>query len=109
MSAIHYDIKDISLANQGKCRIDWALNEMPVIQNLMERFAREKPLEGINISGCLHITTETANLARVLVARGADLVLCARQSSQYPRRCGSSFGEPLPYPCFCICLTALLI
>lgn len=77
MPAIHYDIKDISQADQGNLRINWALNEMPVMRSLMERFARERPLEGINISGCLHITTETANLARVLVAGGADLVLCA--------------------------------
>jgi adenosylhomocysteinase len=77
MHDFHYDIKDISLADQGQGRIDWALQEMPVMQNLMVRFAREKPLEGIHISGCLHITAETANLARVLTAGGADVVLCA--------------------------------
>jgi adenosylhomocysteinase len=77
MPKIAGDIKDISLANKGQARIEWALNEMPVIRSLMERFGRERPLEGIRMSGCLHITTETANLARVLVAGGADLVLCA--------------------------------
>ena len=77
MPTVNSDIKDISLADKGLARIEWALNEMPVMQNLMERFARERSLEGIRMSGCLHITTETANLARVLVSGGADLVLCA--------------------------------
>lgn len=71
------DIKDLSLAEQGVSRIEWALKEMPVIQGLMQRFAPEQPLAGIRISGCLHITTETANLARTLKAAGADVVLCA--------------------------------
>ncbi len=71
------DIKDISLADQGQARIEWAFIEMPVMRILLERFSREKPLKGVRMSGCLHITTETANLARVLTAGGADLVLCA--------------------------------
>lgn len=77
MNDNNYDIKDLSLADQGRDRIDWALSEMPVLRKLQERFTEEKPLEGARISGCLHITTETANLARTLVAGGADLVLCA--------------------------------
>lgn len=71
------DIKNIDLADKGRDRIEWALQEMPVIQLIMQRFASEKPLRGIRVSGCLHITTETANLARVLTAGGADVVLCA--------------------------------
>lgn len=71
------DIKDPSLAGQGVARIEWALKEMPVIRGLMQRFAHEHPLAGIKLSGCLHITTETANLARTLKAAGADVVLCA--------------------------------
>ena len=71
------DIKDISLAEQGEARIEWALKEMPVIKGLMQQLSRERPLEGIRLSACLHITTETANLARTLKAAGADLVLCA--------------------------------
>jgi adenosylhomocysteinase len=71
------DIKDLSLADQGELRIEWALKEMPVIHGLMQRLANERPLEGIRMSGCLHITTETANLARTLKAAGADIVLCA--------------------------------
>jgi adenosylhomocysteinase len=77
MTPIAYDIKDNSLADIGLGRIEWALHEMPVLRLLMKRFAKEKPLEGIRMSGCLHITAETANLARVLVSGGADLVLCA--------------------------------
>jgi len=73
----HHDIKDISLADQGRERIDWALTEMPVLRTIHDRFAEERPLAGARISGCLHITTETANLARTLKAGGADLVLCA--------------------------------
>jgi adenosylhomocysteinase len=72
-----YDIKDTSLAEQGKRRIEWAGREMPVMKLIQKRFAREKPFEGIRISGCLHITTETGNLGIALKEGGADLVLCA--------------------------------
>jgi adenosylhomocysteinase len=71
------DIRDPALAEHGVSRIEWALQEMPVLRGLMARFDREKPLRGVRIGGCLHITTETANLARTLKAGGADLVLCA--------------------------------
>jgi len=73
----NYDIKDLSLADEGKLRIEWAGKEMPVIKSIKQRFAKEKPLKGIPISACLHITTETANLAMALKEGGADLVLCA--------------------------------
>jgi adenosylhomocysteinase len=72
-----YDIKDLSLAPQGKLRIEWAEQDMPVLRQIRARFAEEKPLQGVRISACLHITTETANLARTLQAGGADVVLCA--------------------------------
>jgi len=72
-----YDIKDPSLASEGRQRIQWAAQEMPVLSLIRERFEREKPLKGAKISGCLHITTETANLAHTLVAGGADPALCA--------------------------------
>jgi len=71
------DIKDLSLAAAGMARIEWASREMPVLRLILERFSKEKPLKGMRISGCLHITTETANLALALQAGGADLVLCA--------------------------------
>jgi len=73
----NYDIKDRSLAEKGKLRIDWAGKEMPVVKQIKQRFATEKPLEGIRISACLHVTTETANLALTLREAGADLILCA--------------------------------
>jgi len=73
----NYDIKDPSLAGAGKQRIEWAAREMPVIKIISERFAKEKPLKDIRVSGCLHITTETANLALALKEGGADVVLCA--------------------------------
>ncbi len=71
------DIKDKALAPKGKLRIEWADNQMPVLKLIRERFAKEKPLEGIKMSCCLHVTTETANLVRTLKEGGADLVLCA--------------------------------
>jgi adenosylhomocysteinase len=71
------DIKDFALADQGRERIEWALTEMPVLSAIHDRFAKQRPLAGARISGCLHITTETANLARTLKAGGAELVLCA--------------------------------
>lgn len=73
----NYDIKNLSLADQGRERVEWALSEMPVLRAIHDRFAEERPLAGARISGCLHITTETANLARTLKAGGAELVLCA--------------------------------
>jgi adenosylhomocysteinase len=72
-----YDVRDLSLAEQGLARIEWAAQEMPVLRLIRERFARERPLAGLRLSGCLHITTETANLAITLAAGGADVVLCA--------------------------------
>ena len=74
---VAHDIKDIELATGGRYRIDWAGQEMPVLEQIRERFAREKPLEGIRISACLHVTTETANLMQTLQAGGADVVLTA--------------------------------
>ncbi len=73
----NYDIKDLNLAEQGRKRIDWAENEMPVLRLVRERFAQERPLQGLRLSACLHVTAETANLARTLAAGGADVVLCA--------------------------------
>jgi len=75
--ANNFDVKDLSLAEQGRKRIDWAENEMPVLRLLRERFAKERPLQGLRLAACLHVTAETANLARTLAAGGADVVLCA--------------------------------
>ena len=71
------DIKDINLAEGGRRRIEWAEHEMPVLRMIRERFKKEHPLKGVRLSACLHVTTETANLARTLHEGGADLVLTA--------------------------------
>ncbi len=71
------DVKDLSLASAGKSRILWADSDMPVLARIRERFTKEKPLAGMRLSACLHVTAETANLARTLQAGGADLVLIA--------------------------------
>ena len=77
MDLNNYDIKDPSLAEAGRQRIEWAYREMPVVKLIRERFTAEKPLRGIRISACLHVTTETANLVLTLKEGGADVVLCA--------------------------------
>jgi adenosylhomocysteinase len=71
------DIKDIKLAESGRQRMEWAAREMPVLKSIKDRFAKEKPLKGIKVAGCLHVTTETGNLALTLQAGGADLIMCA--------------------------------
>ncbi|MEA3440135.1 MAG: adenosylhomocysteinase [Chloroflexota bacterium] len=73
----NYDIKDISLAEGGRRRIEWAEREMPVLRQICERFRKERPLDGIRISACLHVTTETANLMYTLHEGGADVLLTA--------------------------------
>jgi len=75
--AIDYDVKDLALAQEGNNRIEWAAREMPVIRLIRERFAKERPLEGLRIAACLHVTTETANLMLALRDGGADVALCA--------------------------------
>src|SRR5829696_2882781 len=75
--SVEFDVKDISLSTQGRQRIEWAEREMPVLRLIRERFAEEKPLSGVKLVACAHITTETANLARVLQAGGAEAVLIA--------------------------------
>ncbi|MBK9122311.1 MAG: adenosylhomocysteinase [Chloroflexi bacterium] len=75
--ATEHDVKDIGLAEGGRFRIDWAEHEMPVLRAIRERFEKEKPLKGVRVSACLHVTTETANLMKTLQAGGADIVLVA--------------------------------
>jgi adenosylhomocysteinase len=72
-----YDVKDVDLAEAGRKRIEWAETEMPVLRLIRERFERERPLEGLRVSACLHVTSETANLVSTLATGGADVVLCA--------------------------------
>lgn len=73
----NYDVKDMKLAEGGRLRIDWAEREMPVLRQIKERFAKERPLKGLRISACLHVTTETANLMKTLQAGGADVMITA--------------------------------
>jgi adenosylhomocysteinase len=76
-AAKNYDVADLALAEDGQRRIEWADRHMPVLTQIRERFERERPLDGITMACCLHVTTETANLARTLLAGGAEVVLCA--------------------------------
>jgi adenosylhomocysteinase len=73
----NHDVADLGLAEAGQARIEWADAQMPVLASIRERFERERPLEGIKVGACLHVTTETANLMRTLIAGGADVGLCA--------------------------------
>jgi len=75
--AKNYDVKDFKLAQNGRKRIRWAAQDMPVLQRVRERFQKEKPLQGMRFSACLHVTAETANLVQTLKAGGANVVLCA--------------------------------
>jgi adenosylhomocysteinase len=76
-NGIQSDVRDLGLASRGKTRIEWADASMPVLRQIRERFAKERPLKGVRLSACLHVTSETANLARTLTEGGAELVLCA--------------------------------
>ncbi|MES0343299.1 MAG: adenosylhomocysteinase, partial [Anaerolineales bacterium] len=75
--SVEYDVKDLSLAEGGRRRIQWAEQEMPVLRQIQTRFAKEQPLKGTRIAACLHVTTETANLMRTLQDGGADVILTA--------------------------------
>src|SRR5688500_10250281 len=72
-----FDVKNLSLSKEGDRRIEWASREMPVLASIKERFDKQKPLKGVRIGACLHVTTETANLMTTLKAGGADVTLCA--------------------------------
>ncbi len=73
----NHDIKDINLAKKGLLKIEWAAHDMPVLESIKKRFLKEKPLKGVRLAACLHVTTETANLMETLKAGGADVRLCA--------------------------------
>ncbi len=75
--AVKHDVKNLKLASEGRKKIEWAERSMPVLRLIRERFAKEKPLKGVNIAACLHVTTETSNLMLTLKAGGANLTLCA--------------------------------
>ena len=74
---MNHDIRDLSLADAGRDRVEWANRQMPVLTAIRARFERERPLQGKTLAACLHVTTETANLVRTLKAGGARVLLCA--------------------------------
>ena len=74
---MEFGVKNVDLAPGGRHRIEWAEQEMPVLRQIRERFEKERPLQGVKMAACLHVTTETANLMRTLQAGGADVVICA--------------------------------
>ena len=98
-----YDIADLSLAPEGKRRILWADNDMPALAAIRRRFAKSKPLKGLNVSACLHITAETANLARTLKAGGANAVLCASNPLSTQDDVAASLVKDFKIPVFAIC------
>jgi len=93
-----FDVKDQGLAEKGRLRVEWAAQSMPVLRSIRERFASEKPLAGIRMAACLHVTTETAALAQTLKAGGADLRICASNplSTQDDVAAFLSVGEKIP-------------
>ncbi|MHC4067991.1 MAG: adenosylhomocysteinase [Planctomycetota bacterium] len=98
-----YDIADLSLAPEGKKRILWADNDMPVLAAIRRRFAKTKPLKGKSIAACLHITAETANLARTLKAGGANTVLCASNPLSTQDDVAASLVKDFKIPVFAVC------
>lgn len=97
-----FDIKNTDLAPGGRHRIEWADQEMPVLKGIRQQFEEERPLAGTKISGCLHITTETANLARTLQAGGADVVLCASNPLSTQDDVAASLVHHFEIPVFAI-------
>ncbi len=99
---MEYDIKDPALAAKGKLRIEWAERQMPVLRLIRERFAQEKPLSGITLSACLHVTTETANLMLTLKAGGANVGLCASNPLSTQDDVAASLVKDYEIPVFAI-------
>jgi len=99
---MNYDVKDLSLAEGGAKRIKWADNDMPVLQLVRERFEKEKPLKGLKMSACLHVTAETANLCRTLTAGGADLLLCASNPLSTQDDVAAALVEQYGVPTFAV-------
>lgn len=98
-----HDVKNLKLAPEGKRRIEWADADMPVLKLIKERFEKEKPLDGIRLSACLHVTAETANLARTLKAGGAKVILCASNPLSTQDDVAASLVKDFGIPVFAIC------
>lgn len=99
---IKYDIKDIKLANEGRLKIEWAKQQMPVLRLIEQQFSKEKPLQGINIGACLHVTSETANLMLALKAGGANISLCASNPLSTQDSVAASLVKDYQIPVFAI-------
>ena len=97
-----YDVRDITLAEKGRLRTEWAEMQMPVLRMIHERFNKEQPLKGVRVSACLHVTTETANLMKVLKAGGADIHLCASNPLSTQDDVAASIVMDLDVPTFAI-------
>jgi adenosylhomocysteinase len=97
-----YDVKDIKLADAGLERVEWAARRMPVLKQIQERFAKEKPLKGARISCCLHVTTETANLMKTLKAGGAEVALCASNPLSTQDESAAAIAKHFKIPTFAI-------
>ena len=97
-----YDIKDVNLASQGKKRIEWASQDMPVLAQIREQFAKDQPFAGLKMSACLHVTAETANLVRALKAGGANIVLCASNPLSTQDDVAASLVKDYDIPVFAI-------
>ncbi len=97
-----YDVLDLALAGMGRLRIEWADSQMPVLQTIRERFAREKPLQGVRLAACLHVTSETANLAITLKEGGADVRLCASNPLSTNDEVAASLVADFGIPTFAI-------
>ena len=97
-----YDVKDIQLADEGRLAIEWAGKQMPVLNSIRRRFAEERPLEGIRLAACLHITTETANLLITLKAGGAEVAACASNPLSTQDDCAASLVRDYEIPVFAI-------
>jgi len=99
---LNYDIKDISLADKGRLRIEWASKDMPVLRLIKERFQKSRPLKGVRLAACLHVTTETAVLMETLKAGGADIALCASNPLSTQDDVAASLVKHLKIPVFAI-------
>src|SRR3989344_1042080 len=98
-----YDVKDLSLAAQGKLKIEWAAREMKVLAQIRRRFEKEKPLKGIKLASCQHVTSETANLMLTFKAGGAEVLLCASNMLSTQDSVAGSLVKDFNIPVFAVC------
>ncbi len=99
---MNYDVKDVSLAEKGELRVEWAMKSMPVLQLIQRRFERKKPLKGVRLAACLHVTTETAALMKTLKAGGAEVAVCASNPLSTQDDVAAFLARRLEVPVFAI-------